>query len=616
MSTAVLEEAMPEADLLQLIERSPDLICTHDLDGRILFANQAACAALGYAAEQLTHMNLADILADNAKRLFTSYIDTLVSTGQAMGRMDVRTRGGERRLWEYRNVLLDGRPPIVGGVARDITERARSYRTLYESETHFRALVENGPDIIAIVSTSGVICYHSPAAVFALRYAPQELVGTPIVTLVHPDDREALLRVMRRQGEAVAEVERIEVRLRGRNAAWRSFEVVVKPIRRGASVGGLLLNARDVTERKLLEQQLQQAHRVDSLGRLAATVAHEFNNVLMGMMPFAELLQKKKPTPELVTRASQHILNSIQRGKRVTHEILRYTQPAEPLLEPLALDVWWKGFIAEAQVMIGDSIRLKASVEPLTVMADASQLSQVFANLISNARDAMRGGGELTVRVRAPEGDETFTFGYVPDPTRFVQISVCDTGCGMPPEVLSHIFEPLFTTKPNGGTGLGLAVAHQMVTRHGGFIFADSVVGRGSAFHIFLPRASALPASRPKAGRPRVAARRLLIVEDEETIADGLKGLLADVGLEARTASSGAEALSALAAFEPDLVLLDVGLPDLDGAEVARRIHQQRPAMPVVFMTGHGDARSENVLQKPFEIDELLERIAQLEAAQ
>jgi two-component system cell cycle sensor histidine kinase/response regulator CckA len=605
--------ALPsEPDLLDFFESSPDLMCTHDLQGRISSVNPAACAALGYSAEELVQMNLADLVPDESKPLFASYINTILGTGQAFGKMDIRTRAGERRVWWYRNFLLRGTRTLVGGIARDITDQIDTRRLLEESEAHFRALVEQGPDIIAIVS-DGVICYHSPAAVHALRYAPQELLGTPIIPLVHEDDRAALRDLIRRAGDVVGAGETIEVRLRTKNGGWRSFEVVVKPVRRG-STRGLLLNARDITERKMLEQQLAQAHRVDSLGRLAATVAHEFNNVLMGMMPFAELLQRREPTPALVARATQHILNSIQRGKRVTHDILRYTRPAEPQLEPLALAPWWAGFAEEVQVMLGDQIRLRASIEPLTVTADAAQLSQLFANLISNARDAMRGGGELSIRVRAPQEHETFTFGYVANASRYVQITVSDTGTGMPPEVLAHVFEPLFTTKQSGGTGLGLAVAHQVVMRHGGLIFADSVAGRGSAFHIFLPRATEQTPARSAEPRARVAARRLLIIEDEEPISEGLERLLADAGFETITTPSGGDGLAMLECFSADLVLVDIGLPDMNGIEVARRIHEQRPQLPVVLMSGHGESAGETVLQKPFVIEDLLERMAAIEA--
>ena len=151
------------------------------------------------------------------------------------------------------------------------------------------------------------------------------------------------------------------------------------------------------------------------------------------------------------------------------------------------------------------------------------------------------------------------------------------------------------------------------MTRHGGSIFAESAVGRGSAFHIFLPKVAAARPESAKSERPRVTGRRILIVEDEEIIADGLHRLLADAGFEAILAASGREALDAIGAAAPDLVLLDIGLPDLDGTEVARRIHARLPALPVIFMTGHGDTRGDSMLQKPFELDELLARIAELE---
>jgi PAS domain S-box-containing protein len=505
--------------------------------------------------------------------------------------MEIRARGGDARIWEYRNVLVA--PSVVAGMARDVTERTRGHRALCDSEAHFRALVENSPDLISIINTEGMVCYHSPAAT--------GLAGKSVFDIVHPDDRAALLVLIRRAAEG-----RADVRMAVNGAPWRAFEVLLKPVTRGTRLTGFLLNARDVTERKMLEQQLEQTNRVDSLGRLAATVAHEFNNVLMGMQPFVELLQKRAPTPELVARATQHMLTSIQRGKCVTHDILRYTRPAEPAKRPVALHEWWNDFIAEAQAMIGDHIALTTSIDALTVMADPRQLSQALINLINNAGDAMRDGGELSVRVREAQP------GYIANPSKFVQITVSDTGTGMPPEVLAHMFEPLFTTKANG-TGLGLAVTHQLVTRHGGFIAAESVVGEGSSFHIFLPKAAEAAATATTTPLPNVAVRRLLIVDDEELIAVGLFGLLADAGFETTIASTGAAALDALDAFAPELVLLDIGLPDLDGTEVARRIHARRPKLPVIFMTGHGDARGDAMLQKPFELDELLQRIAELE---
>lgn len=228
-----------------------------------------------------------------------------------------------------------------------------------------------------------------------------------------------------------------------------------------------------------VESQLEQADRVASLGRVAATVAHEFNNVLMGIQPFAELLERPNLSNETLTKCAQHIRNSVQRGKAVALEILRFTQPSAPERKALRVNDWLDCLLPEIEAQCDNSTSLQVELPAVSpvIWADAGQLAQVITNLTNNARDAMPLGGTLTIRVGVSETQE-----------QFVQISVIDTGTGIPPEVMKHIFEPLFTTKKNCGTGLGLAVTHQIVQQHGGIIFAESELGSGTAFHIFLPR--------------------------------------------------------------------------------------------------------------------------------
>jgi nitrogen-specific signal transduction histidine kinase/ActR/RegA family two-component response regulator len=388
----------------------------------------------------------------------------------------------------------------------------------------------------------------------------------------------------------------------------------------------IVMNARDVTERKLLEAQLVQAKRLGGLGRLAATVAHEFNNVLMGMQPFAELMQRPDAAPQVISKGAWHIANSIQRGKRIVLDILRFTQPYTPVTTAVDLGEWWETFAPEAEVVLGNVISVVSSIprRGLFVIADRTQLSQVLSNLVANARDAMTGGGTLTVEASGLEPDATFPFGVVPCPDRFVQISIRDTGHGMPAEVMDRIFEPLYTTRQSGGTGLGLAVARQVLTQHGGYIFVESELDRGSAFHLFLPRAT--PPSSDKAGLTeptrRPAVKKLLIIDDEESIAEGIATLLAQDGIEVESVGTGAEATQAIARFSPHVVLLDFGLPDMDGSQVYAVIRELDPSLPVIFATGHGDRRvlHDNLndprtrfLQKPFEVADLLEMMVDLE---
>jgi CheY-like chemotaxis protein len=231
-------------------------------------------------------------------------------------------------------------------------------------------------------------------------------------------------------------------------------------------------------------------------------------------------------------------------------------------------------------------------------------------------------GGTLRVSARLPRPGETFGFGVVHAPEAFAQICVTDTGTGMSPHVKEHAFDPLFTTKQNGGTGLGLAVAHQIATRHSGSIFAESEVGVGTTFHVFLPLTEVLvSAPVPAAETARIRARRVLLVEDEQDIATGLGELLSDYGVETAVASTGEMAEPVARRFRPDVVLVDIGLPDIDGFEVGRRLRASWPLLRIVFISGHGDARrvpgvdpNMAFLQKPFTIEAVLATIADLES--
>jgi two-component system, cell cycle sensor histidine kinase and response regulator CckA len=259
----------------------------------------------------------------------------------------------------------------------------------------------------------------------------------------------------------------------------------------------------------------------------------------------------------------------------------------------------------------------------LFVIADRAQLSQVMANLVANARDAMPGGGMVSVAAHGLAPDATFPFGVVPHPDDFVEISVRDTGGGMPPKVMDRIFEPLYTTRESGGTGLGLAVAHQILTQHGGYIFVESEPGRGSTFHLLLPKTTP-PSSDIAAatGHGRIlVARKLLMIEDEQAIVEGITALLELDGIEVQAIGNGNETAEALARFHPDTVLLDYGLPGMDGSQVYAQIRALDPLLPVIFASGHGDRRLEDgiedpltrFLQKPFNVADLLEMIVDLE---
>jgi two-component system cell cycle sensor histidine kinase/response regulator CckA len=605
-----------------------DLVCSHDLDGRILFVSQSVCDALGQTSATLCKMTIADLLSDESAWGFANYMQRIRRDGFADGIMNIVTPDGSRRTWKYRNTLEVGEDSVsfVRGIARDVTEREEAFRAVLRSEEYFRSIIENVSDIIAIMELDGSLRYGSPSVSRALGYSTTALRGMRGLDLIHPNDVRRAAGYLALQIEDPAAAQTIEVQVRHASGAWRSFEIMATNLVKKGRTSAIVLNARDITGRRLLEAQLTQANRVGALGRLAATVAHEFNNVLMGMQPFVELMQRPDVKPDLIAKGAGHIANSIQRGRRIVLDILRFAQPYQPVMAAVDVRELWESFAPEAENVLGNMTSIVPAIpRGLYAKADHTQISQVLANLVANARDAMPDGGMLTVEANELSVDASFSFGVVPHPERFVQISIGDTGKGMARDVIERIFEPLFTTKLSGGTGLGLAVAHQVMTQHEGYLFVESEFGQGSTLHLFLPKAAAPVAkqSRDSAGNQTPASRKVLLIDDEQMIVEGITALLEADGIEVESVGSGFEAADAIARFHPDLVVLDLGLPDMDGSEVYTLIRELDRELPVIFATGHGDPQAlheflkdphTRFLQKPFEVTDLLEMMVDVES--
>ncbi|HEX8170630.1 MAG TPA: response regulator [Thermoanaerobaculia bacterium] len=359
--------------------------------------------------------------------------------------------------------------------------------------------------------------------------------------------------------------------------------------------------AQDVTAQRRLEQQLARAERAQSLGRLAAAVAHEFNNVLMGVQPFCELADRHAEQPAKVHNAMQMIQQSVVRGRRIAQEILRYTAPSAPVRQPLR--------VADLFARLDPELRRRASLEldvpyALHVDADGAQIAQVLTNVIANARDAVEaahgiGGGTIRIAAELVRGGSDAAPAAAAG-NDFVHLTIADDGRGMSPEILNRAFEPLFTTKKPTGTGLGLAIVQQIVTAHGGHVHAESAPGRGTTVHLFLPAAVQPELAAEPAADLEWRPGRILLVEDEESIATGLQLLLIADGIDVHVARCGSEVEAAIAAISPDAIILDVGLPDIEGTEVFSRLRHRWPLLPVVFSTGHGEAASlEQYLSQP-----------------
>ncbi|HXH38287.1 MAG TPA: ATP-binding protein [Thermoanaerobaculia bacterium] len=441
-------------------------------------------------------------------------------------------------------------------------------------------------------------------------------------TYVHPEDRARLAEACERARTEDAPLD-LEHRIRTRGGGERVLHLRGQRVLDDSGTAVRIVGVvQDITERRRLETRLLQAERVSSLGRLAASVAHEFNNVLMGIQPFVDLLTKRAGTDPTVMLAAPRIADAIARGKRITQEILRFTRIAEPARVAVPVADWLQAFEPELAQLAGPRVAVTVETHPLlTVLADAHQLRQVFANLVVNARHAMPDGGRLEVRATADtirDGNDR--------PVAAVHFSIRDTGVGMQQETLRYIFEPLFTTKKFGGTGLGLAVVSQVVVQHEGHIYVESALGEGSTFHILIP-ASEAPVSELREVVPPLPSRQLrpdlhvTLVEDDDSVGAGLSAILEFEGISVDWVRLGAEAIARIAARPPDVLIFDVSLPDVDGIKLYEEIATRWPKLPVIFSTGHGDEnllrnnpseRRVGYLQKPYDSDALLAALEEL----
>lgn len=593
----------------------------------ILMVNRRVCEMLGYTREELLAITFPTITHPDDLTP-TALIQDLFAGRSSAVQVEKRYRhkdGHYVHLQVDISVIRDDRGRIERfiGVSQNVTSKKQAEEAERLLNQRLQVILESSSEGIYAVDGEGRCTIANRAAAEALGYRFDEWLGAKVHDLVHPHEDQqtecALRSVMIGRSGTVSLQEAV---FRARDGQPVHVEFSASQIQQDGVQTGTVVTFRNVTERNRLRKQLAQAERLTSLGRLSATIAHEFNNVLMGIQPFAEIIRRSPTADERTQRASEQISQSVARGKRVTEDILRFTQPSEPVRHAVDVRQWLTHLAPELATLAGEKIDVDVvpPLSPLHVRADPMQLQQILTNLTMNARDAMPDGGRLIITAGSNRPNATFSFGSVPHPERYVHFAIGDTGKGIDPEILVHIFEPLFTTK-RGGTGLGLSIVHQIVQMHEGSIFVDSRPGVGSTFHLFIPTATPDVSATSTPAEPQVPIRRLVLVEDDPAVAAGVRDVLLLEGIAVEVVTLGGDAVAAVERSNPDALICDIGLPDMHGADVYRAIAQRWPHLPVIFSTGHGDeARLEKFLTlshvayllKPYAMDDLLRTIQQV----
>jgi PAS domain S-box-containing protein len=521
-------------------------------------------------------------------------------------------------------------------LAREVIQRQQAQGALRLSEERYRRLFDSITDLIYVHDMDGKIITLNQAAVTSLGHPLSELVGRPMSSLIDPEVREdfepAYMDQIRRTGQA-----RGIAKYRGRDGATRFIDYRSLVVREGGQEPYVSGSGRDVTERiqserelRHLQQQLLQSQKMEALGTLASGVAHEFNNVLMTIRGYTQLMaQRQELEPEMALYL-RRIDESTQRAASLVGGMLGFSRREDQgraAVDPRQL-LAKAGALLRRTLPPAVSLETRIAAGAPVVVVQPNQLEQVLLNLALNARDAMPRGGSLTIDAAPAHLDQAFCRVHPwAKPGDHLEITVSDTGEGMPPAVVERIFEPFFTTKlPGKGTGLGLYVAYTVLKNHGGGIVLDSRPGRGTTFRLYLPAQSGpapdLSPARPPAPPAPGRGQRILVVDDEPAVRQILGEALTGAGYQVEEAANGQQALELYQARSQagqpfDLVVLDLSMPVMDGLECLRRLTELDDACRVVLATGQADghlaqkaAKARAILHKPFDLAALLDLLA------
>lgn len=551
----------------------------------------------------------------------------LNETGEVTGvELASRSRTG-RPLYvsiSIRVMNLSGEPCALSTVV-DITERRQAEIALRESEERFRGLIEHSTDVITVTDNKGLICFQSPSTQRVLGYQAEELMGRSALDLVAP---EAVAKVgdgIERAWAGCLDPLPVEYRIRHRDGTWRIFQSIGRSMTDSTGRQQVVINSRDVTETRKLEQQFLRAQRLEAIGTLSSGIAHDLNNILAPMLMIAPLL-KEKVSERQDLEMLAIIEQGARRGANIIKQLLTFSRGIEGERGPVQTRHLIKEMGEIMRETFPREITVAEKIEPnlRPITADATQIHQVLMNLCVNARDAISKAGRITLAAQNVKIEKDEASVQPPRvPGYYVCLTVADTGEGIPAENLDRIFEPFFTTKELGkGTGLGLSTVLGIVKSHGGFVTVASEPGRGTAFHVHLPASmGANAAVNPREG-PRQRGRRelILVVDDEESIRRSLRLLLVRENYRVLAAADGHEALTLFATHRDEvaLVLTDLMMPGMNGVTLIRALIAMAPRVRIVAASGlHDQDRSEEldalgvktVLVKPCGSAEILEAV-------
>ena len=587
-----------EAQLRAVVEDQTEFIArslphTHTLT----FVNEAYCRHFGKSREELLGTSFMDHVPETEREDIHRKIAKLNADDPAMHlELWVELADGEMRCHQWFNrAILDAAGSVIEiqAIGMDITDNKRAEQALRDSEERYRQLVESSPDAILVADTNRKILFANIAAIELFRADRLDrLAGLDLLDLAPPGDRADVDRLIVEilRGKVQPFSQRRCVRLDGTEF---DSEFRGAPFTWDGKVAVLVI-ARDVTGRRQAEAQLRQSQKMEAVGQLTGGIAHDFNNLLAIVLGNAELLKERVDEDDL----TEPVIRAASRGAELTRKLLTFSnqQPLWP--KPFGLNEVIDSMTGVLRRTLSEAIEIKtvAGKDLWLVEADESQVENILLNLVINARNAMLNGGVLTIETANVPLDADRALEANVAPGNYVTLTVSDTGSGMPPEILEHVFEPFFTTQEVGeASGLGLSLAYGFAKQSGGQLVIDSEVDRGTTVTMYLPRASQaeVHAETGAAAAEEFGARgeTVLVVEDEPDMRQVAVSLLHDLGYLVLQADHGAAAIAILRKeARVDLLLTDLVLPGgMSGSELALAGKGAHPEIKILIMSGYGE---------------------------
>lgn len=600
-----------------------------DLDHGIIAANKKCAEITGKSLEELLNAKCYEVFHASGKPPPNCPMQALLESGSTESlEIEMEALGG------YYLVTCTPVFDRVGNIrkvihaATDITQRREMEKELRKSEERFRRIYDEAPVMMHSIDRNRVLRNINKKWLQTLGYERAEVLGNTVDLIMTPESRASLEEILE-EFWSVGEVRDVPYEYVKKDGTVLNV-ILDSIVWDDPTWGQISLSViRDVTQRRMLQRQLLQAQKMEAIGTLAGGVAHDFNNILQVALGYSDLLLGKEGLPRRYRADIQRINEASKRGADLVDRLLTFSRKTEPKRFPLNLNRRIRELHKMLERTIPKMIEIQLSLAEnlATINADAIQVDQVLMNLAVNARSAMPEGGRLILETENAFLDEEYAASYLhAEPGQYVLLTVTDTGCGMEPETLEHIFEPFYTEKGVGeGTGLGLSTVYGIVHQHGGHIRCYSEPGYGTTFKIYFPAlvSEERVEEEPTRPLPRGGSESILLVDDEEPILDLGSKILTNAGYKVITASSGKEALDIYERRSDEIavVILDLIMPKMGGRQCLEALLDIDPSMKAVIASGYSaDAMTKEIpvsgakgfIKKPYAIRQLLEVVREV----